>query len=207
MNEDDTALLRSAGDGDAAALRTLLKRHGRQVWDDIQREIGAPWRSAIDADDVMQVTYMEAFLQIHRLAARDAAGFVGWLRRMARNNLRDAIRELGRKKRPDPMRRVSGSPEDGSDVALVQLLGATSTTPSRALAAGEIGLLIDAALDRLPPDYGRVVRLYDLEERAIGDVAGLMGRSPGAVHMLRARAHDRLRELLGSEARFFSHPS
>ena len=52
-----------------------------------------------------------------------------------------------------------------------------------------------------------MIRLYDLEGRPIAEVAAEMGRSSGAVHMLRARAHDRLRELLGPESAFFTNPA
>ena len=59
------------------------------------------------------------------------------------------------------------------------------------------------------PDFGSarnatVVRLYDIEGRSGPEVATTMGRSRGAVVMLRARAHDRLAELLGSGSKFFS---
>ena len=43
-----------------------------------------------------------------------------------------------------------------------------------------------------------------LKQAVRGNVAATLERSVGAVHMLRARAHDRLRELLGSESRFSS---
>jgi DNA-directed RNA polymerase specialized sigma24 family protein len=120
------------------------------------------------------------------------------------NTLRDAIKVLERKKRPDPARRVYAPAGDESYVALVDLLGETTTTPSRNVAAGEVGRIIRDMLDRLPADYASVIRLYDLEGQSAPDVAAAMGRSPGAVHMLRARAHDRLRSLLGTETSFFS---
>jgi RNA polymerase sigma factor (sigma-70 family) len=204
MPDEDAVFLTRAAKGDAAALRTLLERCGPQVWSEIDRDIGRRWQYVLEADDVMQVTYMEAFLQVEQLAARDTAAFVAWLRRIAQNNLRDAIKELERKKRPDPARRVHAPAGDESYVALVDLLGETTTTPSRHVAAGEAGRIVREMLDRLPADYATVIRMYDLEGRSAPDVAAAMGRSPGAVHMLRARAHDRLRSLLGAETNFFS---
>lgn len=207
MHAGDGELLTAARGGDVEAVKVLLERHGPAVWADVQRDIGVRWQAALDADDVMQVTYVEAFLEIGRLTATEPAGFVAWLRQIARNNLRDAIKELERKKRPPPAMQLGTGTESDSYVALVEMLGATSQTPSRHVAAAEAGRMIHALLDRLPPDYGQVVRMYDLEGRDVTEVAGALQRSPGAIHMLRARAHDRLRALLGSESQFFSKPA
>ena len=61
--------------------------------------------------------------------------------------------------------------------------------------------MLNAALNTLPADYRTAVRLYDLEGRPVAEVAGTMGRSAGAVHMLRARAHERLRAFLGTPSK------
>ena len=94
--------------------------------------------------------------------------------------------------------------QDDSYVALVELLGATMTTPSIVAARSVLQSALDQALNTLPADYAKVVRLYDLEGRDAKEVAQLMGKSPGAVYMLLARAHDRLRDALGSGSQFFS---
>ncbi len=207
MQTNYADLLLRATSGDMEALRALLERFGPQVWNAINADIAPRWRGLVDADDVMQVTYLEAFLHMDRLAARDGAAFVGWLRRMAQNNLRDAVKELERKKRPNPARRVHAPVGGDSYVTLVEMLGTQSATPSRHVAGQEAARIIEDTLQRLPPDYARVVRDYDLRGVPIGEVAKTMGRSPGAIHMLRARAHDQLRTLLGAETDFFSHPA
>ncbi len=204
MATDDAALLGRACDGDTGALRTLLESHGAKIWTEVNRDIGPRWRSSIDADDVMQVTYMEVFMRIGQFESRDAAAFAGWLRRIAQNNLRDAIKELERKKRPNPSMRVHAPAGADSYVTLVEVLGATHGTPSRHVAQQEAADILNTMLQRLPRDYAQVVRLYDLEGRPIAAVAAAMERSTGAVHMLRARAHERLRALLGAETNFFT---
>lgn len=203
-SENDALLLERAAGGDLAALRALLEQFGPQVWREIDGQIGAKWRSLIDADDVMQVTYLEAFLQISGLEARTPAGFITWLRRIADRNMRDAMRHFERQKRPNPGRRVTAAVGEDSYVALVEMLGATSATPSRQAAGAELRGHIERALERLPSDYAKAVRLYDLEGRDIEAVAAAMGRSAGAVHMLRARAHDLIRVHLGAETNFFT---
>jgi len=197
-------LLQRANDGDSEALRELLRAFGPQVRAAIASQIGAPFQSLLDADDVMQVTYLEAFLDRERLAAENEAVFVGWLKRIAENNLRDAIRELQRKKRPNPAQRVQAQDAGQSYVQLVDYLGMTTTTPSRDAAKSEVRHLIDKVVEQLPGDYATVIRMYDLQNKPIAEVATAMRRSTGAVHMLRARAHDRLRELLGRETDFFT---
>jgi RNA polymerase sigma-70 factor (ECF subfamily) len=204
MGEPDGELLEKAAEGDTAALRALLERFGPQVRNVIRGRIGKQWRAVLDADDVLQVTYLEAFLQIDQLNARDAASFAAWLTRIAENNLRDAIKELERQKRPHPSKRVQRGAGDESCLTLLEVVGGTTTTPSRKAAQREAADIIRSALDRLPADYCQAVRLYDLEGRSSEQVAATLGRSVGAVHMLRARAHDRLRALLGSESKFFS---
>jgi len=205
MTDSDHDPFAQAACGDLAALRDLLKRYGPAVQKRLAGKIGRRWRSVMDADDVMQVTYLEAFLQIDQLVERNAASLTAWLTRAAENNLRDAIRGLQCQKRPQPERRVQ--PEGGEDsyIALVEMLGGTTTTPSRHAARDEAASMLESAIRKLPADYREAVQLYDLEGRSAAEVAESMRRSVGAVHMLRARAHDRLREQLGSESKYFTH--
>jgi len=202
MGESHDELVERAVAGDADALSTLLEEYGPQVRRKLV--ISPPWRSALDSADVMQVTYMEAFLRIAQLATRDAPGFAAWLAGLAQNNLRDAIKELKRRKRPDPRRRITAGPNEESYAVLLDAVGFTTHTASRSAAAREAQRLLQAAVARLPESYQKVVRLYDLEGRPTNEVAQALGRSPAAVYMLRARAHDRLHELLGSTSKFFS---
>jgi RNA polymerase sigma-70 factor (subfamily 1) len=204
MGASHEQLLDNAIGGDTLAMQELLERHGPAVRACIAEQIGRQWRSVLDARDVMQVTYLEAFSQIEGLTSRDPAGFTAWLTRMAERNLQDAIRTLKRSKRPQPENRLRGPANEDSYVGLLELLGTTSTTPSRQAAHHEAAEIVETALGKLPVDYATVVRLYDLEGGSPSEVAEHMGRSVGAVHMLRHRAHDRLRRLLGSASKFFS---
>lgn len=200
VNDTDPRV-RAAVAGDVDAMTELLHEHAPAV--ERSLSIGREWRSVLEPGDVMQVTYLEAFVQITRFDPQRAEPFRSWLQRIAENNLRDAIRGLQRQKRPQPANRVSLPVGGDSALDLIAQLGITTTTPSRHVVGDERITRLNAALDALPEDYGQVVRLYDLQGLPIADVARRMGRSPGAVHMLRARAHDRLREVLGSESGWF----
>jgi RNA polymerase sigma-70 factor, ECF subfamily len=196
---DDNFQLRAAVAGDSDAMSELLQRYGPQV--ERTLDISREWRSVLEPTDVMQVTYLEAFMQIARYDPDRSEPFRAWLQRIAENNLRDAIRGLQRQKRPQPSQRVMPSPDAPSQ--LLEQLGATSTTPSRHATHDERVSMLEAALDALPDDYARVVRLYDLRSVPMAQITQEMKRSAGAIHMLRARAHDRLRQLLGAESQWF----
>lgn len=186
--------------GDADALTDLLTEFGPRLEASLQ--IGRRWRPLIDVADVMQVTYLEAFIRITQF---DPGGgsFLRWLRTIAANNLRDAIRGLSGTHRPPQERRIAFNGDTDSVVELFDLLNATTTTPSRVSGKNEIHALIRAAVERLPTDYRTVIRKYDLEGGSITEVAAALNRSRGAIHMLRARAHDQLRSMLGAETLFF----
>ena len=200
MAEPDSELLRRAIAGDAAALSALLQQHWAYVTGALR--VDAQWSPHFDVDDVMQVTCLEAFLRIGRFDPAGPATFQSWLLHNARNNLRDLIRERRRAKRR-PARSARQNASD-SCAALVEQMAASSTWPSRDAARKEAVKLIERAMERLPASYADVIRLYDLEGLPVNVVAQRMGRSPNAVYMLRARAHDRLRELLGPESDFFT---
>jgi len=195
--EVDRRVSRAAG-GDRAALEELLRECAPRVRARVA--VHDRWRRSLDPEDVMQVTFLEAFLRAGSLRARDLAGFEAWLGRIAANNLRDALRGLQREKRPEAHQRVTHGPGGESARTLLGRLASEDSSVGARVAGREaVGLLHDA-LGRLPDSYRRVVEAVDLEERPVAEFAAEDGRSPGAVHMLRSRAHERLRELLTSPA-------
>jgi RNA polymerase sigma-70 factor (ECF subfamily) len=177
-----------------------LERHGPQIRAMLERSYRNRLCGEVDLDDVMQVTYLEAFMHIADFVPAGPHAFGAWLGRIGENNLRDAIRKSDAASRP-----TAGSATTWEDSCqmLIEQLG-TNGTPSRAAGTDEAKRLIEAALQRLPADYERVLRLCDLEGHSGPEAARQIGRSHGAVKMLLARARDRLAALLGSGSRFFS---
>jgi len=101
---------------------------------------------------------------------------------------------------------ADGSTGEDSCVMLLEMLGTASVTPSRQAARTEASEIVEKTLAQLPADYRDAVRMYDLENRSAADTAAAMHRSVGAFHMLRSRAHVRLKSLLGSASQFFTDP-
>ncbi|MCG3126071.1 MAG: ECF RNA polymerase sigma factor SigD [Phycisphaerae bacterium] len=196
---EQRALVSRAVAGEKDALSELLESFGPDV--EAALVIGPLWRGMLDAADVMQVTYLEAFGQIGRFDPSRPEAFPSWLRRIAENNLRDAIRGLEARKNPSPRMQLDAYGGDAS-LALFDLLTAGVGTPSQAARGNEASERLRRALQCLPADYARVIQLYDLEERSVEEVAAALGRSTGAIFMLRMRGLERLRALLGSPSEF-----
>ncbi|MCH7813703.1 MAG: sigma-70 family RNA polymerase sigma factor [Planctomycetes bacterium] len=204
MAASESELLQRASSSDTDALSELLSLHGPAVRNRIAGDMPKRWQALLTVDDVMQETYTDAFLDIAGFVPRGDGSFTAWLVTLAKNNLRNAIAALEAEKRGGQRRRIDLAGSDESFVALYELLGASQTTPSRHAARSEARSVLEHTLARLPEDHRKVVRLYDLEERPIEDVAAALDRRPGAVYMLRARAHRALRDLLGSTSKFFT---
>lgn len=195
MSPDELNWVRLAVKGDKDALGNLLEAYGPGV--EAAMVISSKWGGMLDAADVMQVTYMEAFVQIHGFEPARAEAFPQWLKRIAENNLRDAIRSLEAKKNPPAHLKLNAESGDTS-LALFDVLTSGVGTPSRIVRQDEARDRLRRALARLPSDYAKAVQSYDLEGKPVEEVARLLERSTGAVFMLRQRAHDRLRALLGT---------
>lgn len=204
MNTMDEDLVARAAGGDRDALCLLLEEHGTGVRKALAGAIPKRWQSMLSIDDVMQETYTDAFLDVSDFVPRGKGSFQRWLATIAKHNLLNAIQMLEAEKRGGNRRRISSEPREDSYVSLFERLGGTTTTPSRHLARREAHTALRYAIEQLPEDYRRAVQLYDLEGRPIEELSSVLKRRPGAVFMLRARAHRALRRLLGAPSKYLS---
>ena len=191
----DPERLTRALSGDDTELEAVL----RQLEPELRAAVSIQpfWRRSLDVDDILQVSFMEAFLRGRTLTNVTPESFGAWMRKVVRNNLRDAIRGLERDKRPDARRRLTHMAGGESARTLMHALADEHQTVSARVVNEESIEQLMAAIETLPASYRLVVREVDLSERSVADVAEEMGRTRGAVHLLRYRAHARLAELLG----------
>ena len=185
--------------GDRDALVALLKRHGPSARRALAGKIPKRWQSVLSEEDVLQQTYADAAAKIRHFESPHEHAFAKWLVTVALRNLGDAIKMLGTGKAGGDRWRVEDPP--------TALLGVITGTPSRVAAGAEAKSALERAVAQLPELYRRVVVMYDLEERTIQEVAEALKRSPGAVYMLRQRAHQRLHETMGRTWNYFSDAS
>ncbi|MCP3914533.1 MAG: sigma-70 family RNA polymerase sigma factor [bacterium] len=182
MKERD--LLDLAVAGNERALQALLQRHGPTVMSRIK--VPRDLRGVLSAEDVMQQTYCDVMADFGRFVASSEAGFRAWLCSLAKHNLCSAIRMLRAERRGGYQRRVQ--PSSRSSWSLLGRFAVVSRTASRDFAREERCTRLRAAIAKLPPEHGTVLRMFDIEQRPMEEVARRLGKSPGAAYMLRRRA-------------------
>lgn len=186
-------LLSTAIGGDRDALGELLKQLDPELRQHVRAKLPARFRAQLDEQDVLQVTYLEAFLDIRSFQSGETAKFAAWLRRVADNNLNDAVRHLEAAKNPQPEKNLTHQvATDESYWRVINELTSGGSTASSTATKKEAKDRLEEFLTALPEDYETVLRLAVFAEKPIREVAIIMGRSEGAVSMLKARAWEHL---------------
>jgi RNA polymerase sigma-70 factor (ECF subfamily) len=191
-------------EGDPNALSAILEAFHVELVTHLTGRIARAFQSVLSVDDVLQVTYLEVFMRIRQFRPGTVESLLRWLKKSADHNLIDAVRLLKADKRPPPARAITAPVGADSFTNFVAGLAGTGTSPPTAAGRSDLQSCVEAALKELPPIYADVIRNYDLEGKSIDEVCKIVGRSRGAVHMLRVRAHERMRELLGTASKYFS---
>jgi RNA polymerase sigma-70 factor (ECF subfamily) len=171
--------------GSSEALGQLLEACRGYLLLVAQRELAPDLQAKGGASDLVQETLLDAVRAFPRFHGTSESEILAWLRRLLLNNLvsfarryRDADkRQVGRE-----VGLVGGSGGPAADVP----------TPSREAIEEEEARVLRAALDRLPDDYRRVLRLRFEEERSFEDIGRLLGLTPNAARKLWVRAVQRL---------------
>lgn len=154
----------------------LYRRYLAQVYSYAYYEL----RDQHDAEDVTERTFLSALASLDRFEERarpedgaDASTFRVWLFRIARN----AVANERRHRRRHP---VAALETAAAIPAAVDIEG-DATRRDEGAAAWR-------AVDRLPADRRRAVVLRFVNELTTAEIAGVLGRSEGAVRVLLHRA-------------------
>ena len=179
-NQPTAVLLEQAKSGSPAAVEALFKRLGGRLLGLIRLRLGRELRGRLESRDVLQQVMLKAFLHLDGAKAMDTPALMGWLAKIASNEIRD-LADFHSRQRRDAAR----------DLDLEALPGELSQrvrSQVSQLVIDEELLRLEQALERLDPVYREVILLRRFEELSFEEIAGRLDRSPDACRMLLARA-------------------
>jgi RNA polymerase sigma-70 factor, ECF subfamily len=194
--DDDSQLVAAVLGGDAAAFETLMRRHNRLLF----RTARAILLNEADAEEVVQETYLKAYLNLASFGGR--ARLATWLVKIAVNE------SLTRLRRRMPGEGAGQGREDVSEWSMTadtssttaphpgDLAGGSDASPEAAAAQGEIRGLLEAAIDALPRGQREVFMLRAVEEFSTEDTAACLGIPAETVKTRLHRAKRQLRARL-----------
>jgi RNA polymerase sigma-70 factor, ECF subfamily len=154
-------------------------------------------RGKADPSDLVQETLIKAHHHFDQFQGKTEAELIAWLRRILARNLADLVRRF-----KASSARAVGRERSLDDVfaatsrAVLALVSPNGHSPSQSAQRRELSIILADALAELAADHREVVVLHTLEGRDWEDVARAMGRTPGAVRLLWARALKKLRPLI-----------
>jgi RNA polymerase sigma-70 factor (ECF subfamily) len=187
------AALEAARAGDRAALGRLLEGYRAYLELLADRELGVDLRAKVGASDLVQKTFLDAQKGLHEFRGRTPAELLGWLQRMLLNNLSDHARQFRATAKRQVQREIALSESWADTPGPADL-----STPSRQVSATEEQARVQAALDRLPAHYRRVVLLRNMEKLSFAEVGRRLGRTEEAAKKLWGRAILRLKQDLNA---------
>jgi RNA polymerase sigma-70 factor (ECF subfamily) len=171
----DRALVEEAR-RDLASFDALYRRYLAQVYSYAYYELG----DHHEAEDATERTFLAALANLERFEERarpadgdGASTFRVWLFRIARNVV--ANQRRGRRRHPQAPIEAAALVADPLDIE-----GGVAVRDEAAAAWQAVG--------RLPADRRRAVVLRFVEEMSTAEIAGVLGRSEGAVRVLIHRA-------------------
>ncbi len=191
---------------DREAWSEFLELRRPQLLAYIDRHLSDTLRRKVEAGDLWQEVCLSALQGIETLELGDRDPF-GWLCQLADRRIVDAWRHhFGAQKRA-ANREVgleAGGTADDDRRGLVDLLSASMTTPSQAMARDQRADRLREALDRLPDEAREAIRLRYLEGLPSKEIAQRLGKTDGATRVLLTRTLNKLQQLLGEDVTFES---
>jgi RNA polymerase sigma-70 factor (ECF subfamily) len=178
--------------GDYDAFAALFAKYRRRLAALLRYKAGPELLAAVEVDDLLQETFLQAFRDIQRFHYTAPGSFWNWLASIAGNVVLDAVRFEGRQKRnaADVVRFRSASNPGGPDPV-------DRKTPTLLLSEKESVRALFARLEALPPDYREAIVLAKVEGLPTAEIAARMGKTREAVALLLHRGLKRLRALAG----------
>ena len=190
----DTVLVQRTVAGDQKAYGLLVLKYQRRI----QRLIGRMVRDVDLVEDIAQETFVRAYRALHQF--RGDAQFYTWLYRIAVNTAKKFLLEL---KNDPTISENFRTTDDDDETSWKKNEPTTDEGPDSILAAKEIAVVVNAAMDALPADLREAVMLREIEGMSYEDIAAAMDCPVGTVRSRIFRAREsisqRVRPLLSQQ--------
>jgi RNA polymerase sigma-70 factor (ECF subfamily) len=181
-DNSDLLLVERAVAGDQEAFTLLVVKYQRRV----QRLIGRMVRDVDLVEDIAQETFIRAYRALHQF--RGDAQFYTWLYRIAVNTAKKFLLDL--KRNPTVSDFSAKTDDDGDETFWPGHESTNDETPESVLAAKEVGLAVNAALDALPEDLRLALTLREMDGMSYEDIAEAMNCPIGTVRSRIFRARE-----------------
>ena len=179
--DSDAMLVERAVAGDEGAFELLVIKYQRRI----QRLIGRMVRDVDLVEDIAQETFIRAYRALHQF--RGDAQFYTWLYRIAVNTAKKFLLELKR----DPAVSESAFKTDADDeTSWAGNEPIADETPETLLAAKEIGMAVNAAMNALPEELRQALTLREIEGLSYEEISEMMNCPIGTVRSRIFRARD-----------------
>jgi RNA polymerase sigma-70 factor (ECF subfamily) len=178
---DDDALLARVLAGEIEYFEVLMRRHNPRVF----RAARAIVRDDAMAEEIMQETYVRAYVQLASFEGRSA--FSTWLTRIALNEAIACKRKRQRENAFD------------DDAVGESTLSFGVEDPEVAAHRDEVRKLLERAVDALPESLRTVFVLRDVQELSVAETADCLGISEENVRVRLHRAHAELKRLITAQ--------
>lgn len=178
----DVMLVERAVAGDQGAFELLVIKYQRRI----QRLIGRMVRDVDLIEDIAQETFIRAYRALHQF--RGEAQFYTWLYRIAVNTAKKFLLEL--KRDPTVSENALKSDDAGDETFWSGSEPTTDETPESVLAAKEIALAVNRALDELPEDLRQALTLREIEGLSYEEISEVMDCPIGTVRSRIFRARE-----------------
>lgn len=184
----DQEIVALARTGDERAYRELIRRYERPIFSLIFRMV----RDRELAEDLAQETFIKALNALD--SYRPEYKFSSWIFKIANNAAIDHLR-----RRELDTLSLEGSPHAETPEAVEATalqIGSRGESALDYVEARELGGAIEAAIERLRPEYRSCILLRHVEGRAYEEIAEILGLPLGTVKTYIHRARNELRDAL-----------
>lgn len=177
-------LIRTADAGDQEACRELVSK----LHPFVSRRVAAQIYRRSDIEDVVQEVFLKLFVKLHQY--RGPKPFTHWVARMTLTTCYDWLR----RQKARPM--VSASDLSEGERRIVESLAEGEAPRQNEVRVEILDGLLDRLIATLAPREQIVIRLLDLEQRSVAEIAELTGWGDSKIKVTASRARGKLAERL-----------